>query len=181
MGEGDTLWFMKTTAFLLAVSALLFTGCRFKAPLVKETTLPIDPAVIGLWEPVPEDGKDPEADKRMLVLKFSDTEYIVRQPVGEGVIHYRAYPIELGGVRCVQLEAIGDGKGPLGGDAEITTPFQVVSYQVKDGKLVVSMLSEELFPDKLKTTEALQEAFLKHKDREDLFGEAKEYRKVDGE
>ena len=134
-----------------------------------------------MWEPVPEVGKKPETDNRMLILKFSDTEYMVRQPIGDGVIHYRAYPIELGGVRCVQLEAIGDGKGSLGGDDGITAPFQVVSYQVSDGKLVIRTLNEELFPKALKTTEALQEAFLKHKDREDLFGEPEEYRKVEGE
>ena len=172
---------MKATALLLAAATLFLVGCRFKAPLVKEDTLPIDPAVIGLWEPLPEHGKKAEADKRMVILKFSDTEYMVRQPIGDGVIHYRAYPVELGGIRCVQLEAIGDAKGPLGGGKDIATPFQVVSYKMEGWKLVIRTLNTELFPDTLDTTQALQDAFLAYKDRKDLFTNPQSYRKVEGE
>lgn len=173
---------MKSMTLLLTVATLLFAGCRFKSPLVKEHTIPIDPAVIGLWEPLRKEGKGaegkPEKDMRMLILGFSETEYMVRQPMGDGAIHYRAYPVELGGIRCVQLKAIGDDKGPLGGDKSLTTPYQVVSYETEDAVLVIRTLNDKLFPGSLETTEALQEAFLKNKDKEDLFTNPERYRKI---
>ncbi len=173
---------MKSTAILTAIAAILLAACRYQAPLVAEHTIPIDPAVIGLWEPtVGEKGKEPDANHRMLILKFSNTEYLIRQPIGDGVIHYRGYLIKPGGKTCVQLEAIGDGKGPLGGDGDIVTPFEVVSYEVKDGNLEIRTLNSELLGKGLKTTEALQEAFLKNKDHPELFGDPTVYRKVRAE
>lgn len=168
---------MKAVSISVLVAALVVAACRFEAPLVKEDVLPVDAGVTGLWEPVPEEGK--KAEEPMLILAFSKTEYVIRQPLGDGVFHYRGYPIELGGVRCVQLEAIGTHEGPIDQEGKVDKPFQVVSYELADGKLTVRTLNEELFPDELKTTEALQEAFLKHKDREDLFKEAEVYRRAE--
>lgn len=169
---------MKPAAILTAVAALAFSACQYEVPLVAEHTIPIDPAVIGLWEAVPEGVKKPDADKRMLILKFSDTEYLVRHPLGKEGIHYRAYPIELGGKSCVQLEAIGTEAGPLDWEGDVATPFQVVSYETSDGKLEIRTLNSDLLGKDLKTTKALQEAFLKHKDSNELFNDPENYVKV---
>lgn len=167
----------------MAVGFLLLAGCEFEAPLVAEDRLEIEEEVLGVWMPVPKgerkDGKVADKNKRMIVLEFSDTEYLVQQGLGDGFFTYRAYPIELGGVRCVQLEAIGTDDGPIDSKGEMTAPFQVVSHEFKGGELVVRTLNKRLFPKGLKTTEALQKAFLEQKDKENLFANPEVYRKVE--
>ena len=178
---------------ILISAALLLSGCIYEAPLVAENKLPIDAAIIGLWEPLPQEEKEPEndgdnplkkilehspAETRLLILKFSETEYLISNPVAEHSIHYRAYPIELGGKRCVQLQVIGTNEGSADWENDTPRPFLVCSHETKDGNLIVSNLNEELVGDELKTTAALQEAFLKNKDNPQLFGEPTIYRKV---
>ena len=66
--------------------------------------------MLGLWETLPENSD--EEKERMMILKFSSTEYIIHYPVRENAIYFRAYPIKVGGVSCVQLQAIGFNEGP---------------------------------------------------------------------
>ena len=66
--------------------------------------------MLGLWETLPENSD--EEKERMMILKFSSTEYIIHYPVRENAMYFRAYPIKVGGVSCVQLQAIGSNEGP---------------------------------------------------------------------
>ena len=86
---------------------LLGTSCIYKQPLVRKNALPVDPHFIGLWEEIPENEKTSNRD-RMLVLKYSDTEYLVQQ---DEELYYRGYPIKIGGLDCIQLQLIGSNKG----------------------------------------------------------------------
>ena len=103
----------------------------------------------------------------MLILRYSDTEYIVRQPAGDDGLYYRAYPIRPSGVKWMQLEALGTGNGPIIEDD--FDPFLVASYRLEGGQLEVQTLNTKVVGKKSKTTEALREAFLEKKDAADLF------------
>lgn len=180
---------MKPFALLYA-AALLLSGCIYEAPLVAENKLPIDPAILGLWQPVPEEGKEPEKDgdnplkkilekspedSRLLILQFSAKEYMISE---SNNIHYRAYPIELGGKRCVQLQVIGTNGGPMDWKDEKPRQFLVCFFEVKNGELAVHTLNEELVSGDLRTAAELQEAFLKNKDNPELFGKPTIYKMV---
>ena len=54
--------------------------------------------IIGLWEEVPEGDKPPDPDEKMLILKYSDTEYLVHYPIGRTVTTriYLKAPASLG-------------------------------------------------------------------------------------
>ncbi len=80
----------------------------------------------------------------------------------------------------MQLQVIGTNEGSPDWDDK-PTPFMVHSYEVKNGKLEISTLNPDLIDDDLKTTAALQEAFLKYKDSVELFGDPMVYRKVEAE
>ena len=98
----------------------------------------------------------------MMILKFSSTEYIIHYPVRKNAMYFRAYPIKVGGVSCVQLQAIGSNEGPP--DQGEKGLYHVASYQLSDAKLEIKLLNEKLVDDELKKSADLPLAFLKHKE-----------------
>ncbi len=68
-------------------AVLFLCGCGYETPLTEKHTTPIDPAVLCLWETVLEDRN--EEKERMMILKFSSTEYIIHYPVGENAMYFR--------------------------------------------------------------------------------------------
>ena len=162
---------MKVIMMMFAMAVLLLAGCVYESPFTTEHSIAIDSAVLGLWEPKPDGGEeDSEQDELMMILKYSDTEYLIHDG-----IYYRGYPIELGGISCVQLQIIGTNDGPP--EKDKPDLFYAVSYQLTNGELEIKKLNTDLVDDDLKTTEELQKAFLKHKDNKDLFKDLGVFRK----
>ena len=168
---------MKHAVMLSVLAALLLAGCIYESPLTKEHNISVDSAVLGLWEPIPDEGEEPKHNdweprmfERMMILKYSNTEYLIHYPIGDGW-YYRGYPIQIGGISCVQLQVIG-----IDDEKEL---FHVVSYQLTDGILEFKTLNTDLVDDNLKTTEALVEAFLNHKDNKELFTNPGSFRRTD--
>jgi hypothetical protein len=161
---------------MFALAVLLLAGCEYESPFTKEHSIAIDSAVLGLWEPKIDGDEDTaEQDEIMMILKYSDTEYLIHYPTVEDGIYYRGYPIKIGGKSCVQLQVIGTNDGPPKKDE--TELFYAVSYQLTDSGLEIRTLNTDLVDDELKTTEELRKAFLKHKDNKDLFKDPVVFRK----
>ncbi len=154
----------------MAAAVLLIAGCEYEAPLVTEPTIPIDAEFLGLWKLVPEEGVAPEEDARLIVARYSDTEYLIHYPTNDEGIYYRGYPIQIGSKACVQLEAIGTAEGPV--DADEKGLFHVVSYAITNGTLDVWLLNEKVVSDDYKTSEELRAVFLENIDHPDLFKDA---------
>jgi hypothetical protein len=172
--EGDLK--MRCIQIVLVISVLFFVGCEYESPLTKEHTISIDSSVLGLWELVPEHGKEPDPDERLLVLKYSDTEYLIHYPVGKKGMYFRGYPIKIGHVSCVQVEFIGAQNGPP--DRDKRELFHVVSYALALGKLEIRILNTNLVSDELKDGKALRKALLKHQSNKDLFRDPGKFRKI---
>lgn len=168
---------MKFLSIFPAILIVMLIGCEYEAPLVAEHSLPVDSAVLGLWEEIPEEGKQVDTKDRMLILKYSDTEYLVHYPPeGNDELYYRAYPIKIGGHSCVQLQLIGTDDGALKKD--VKKVFHVVSYQLNDGKLELRLLNTDLLGEGIKTTDDLKRAFLKNKDNKELFKDPGNFRRI---
>jgi len=166
---------MKCMMVLLSIAVLLLVGCDYDSPFTKEHSIAIDSSVLGLWEPKTDAGEDSKQDELMMILKYSDTEYLIHYPTGKDGIYFRGYPIKIGSISCVQLQIIGTGDGPPKKDK--TELFSAVSYQLTDGQLEIKTLDTDLVNDDLKTTDELRKAFLKHKDNKDLFKDPGVFRK----
>jgi hypothetical protein len=167
---------MKCIMMVFTIAALLLAGCDYESPFTEEHSIAIDSAVLGLWEPKPDgDEEDSEQDELMMILKYSDTEYLIHYPTGDDGIYYRGYPITVGGISCVQLQIIGTADGPP--KKNKTERFCAVSHQLTDSGLEIRTLNTDLLDDDPKTTEELRKAFLKHKDDEDLFNDPGVFRK----
>ena len=168
---------MRCVAVLLIVTVLFLAGCKYESPLTKEHAIPVDSSVLGLWEPQPDEKEESAADERMMILKYSGTEYLIHYPPGgNDEAYYRGYPIKIGGISCVQLQVIGTEAGMP--KREVKDLFHVVSYVLKKGILEIRTLNTDLVDNDLKTTEALVQAFLNHKDNKDLFTNSVRFKQI---
>lgn len=162
---------------MFVTAILLLVGCEYESPLTKEHNIAVDPAVLGVWEPIQVTDDKAKQDERMIILKYSDTEYLIHYPSGgRDQAYYRGYPIKIGGVSCVQLQIIGTDEGPLQKDEKGL--FSVASYHLTAGKLEINLLNTDLVDDALKTSAELRQAFLKHKDNKELFEDPGVFRKI---
>ena len=168
---------MKFIMMMFATIIFMLVGCQYESPLTKELNIAIDPAVLGVWEPIQDKNDKPQQDERMIILKYSDTEYLIHYPPGANdEAYYRGYPIRIGGLSCVQLQIIGTDDGPLQNDEKDL--FLVASYRLTGGKLEIKTLNTDLVDKDLKTTDGLRKAFLKHEDNKDLFKDPGFFRKI---
>ena len=168
---------MRIVTALLIVTFLFLAGCRYEKPLVKEHAIPVDSTVLGLWELQSGEGQGPGSVERLVILKFSDTEYLIHYPPGgNDEAYYRGYSINLGGISCVQLQVIGTKDGMPKNDFKAA--FTVVSYELKNGTLEIRTLNPDLVDDELKTTEALAQAFLNHKGDKNLFIDPARFKRI---
>ncbi len=164
---------MKQFSILPAVFILILAACTYDSPITEEHSIPIDQALLGLWEPLSGDDQDP-----LLVLKLSDTEYQIHNFGRDSGIYFRGYAIEVEGVPAVQLQVLGDDYGPVDETAE--RRYSVVSYRLVNGELEVSELNTDLVDEDLETSEAIRQAFVVHKDNKDLFTDPILFRKIQG-
>jgi len=164
--------YLTYTALLVAA---LSAGCQYEAPLETAHTIPIDQSVLGLWEPVPDEGEESDPDGRMLILPFSETEYSIHYPTVPDGLYYRAYPVTVDGISCVQLEVIGNRKGVL--DPDEKERYHVITYGFKGKQLEIKTLNEDWVNDELKTTSSIRKAFQKNKNKKDLFSDPGLFRK----
>ena len=168
---------MKNLFPLLAIVLSLTSGCVHEAPLTKENTLAIEPALLGLWELVPGEAKgDPEED-RMVVMRWSDTEYLAQLPLGAEGDYYRAYPVEIGGHSLIQAEFLGNCSREWYPPEK--TFYPILRYELVEGILIISSLNPEVVDVEITDSEVLRESFLKNKDRQDLFNPPAHFRRVD--
>ncbi len=159
---------------IIAVT-LFIAGCQYLAPLTEEHNIAVDPSVIGLWEEVPDGDKPPDPDDRMLILKYSDTEYLVHYPTRKDEGYYRVYPIKINGIPCVQIQLIGTADGDVKkGDRK----YQVATYSVSNNELEIKTLNTDLVDKDLPDTASIRQAFLKNKDKKDLFTNPGKFRRV---
>ena len=172
--EGGSV--MKAVALFLIVAGLIAAGCEYQAPLTDEHKLPVDPAVLGLWEPVPdgEVSSDPDRE-RLVVLEYSATEYLVHYPTDKDGQYFRGYPIKIAGVPCVQIQLIGSATGDVKKEART---YQVVSYKLSNGELSLTTLNTAVVDKSLKDSAALRRAFEKNKNNHELFVNPGRFRKV---
>ena len=161
------------TVFVL----FILTACDFDVPLVGEASLPIDQALLGTWEAIPEDRDEQKTPERIVISQESAKLYVIEHIDGESIIYFKGWLAELEGSHFMQVEVTGDNdKGPVG--AEDDNLFSVVSYALDNGKLVVRSLNTDLVDAELADTVALQAAFAANRDNPSLFHEPGRFRKL---
>ena len=166
---------MKRITWVLFTGIFFLAACDYDVPLVAEHNIPIDHAILGTWEFIPDQTDDDEYQLR--ILKFSETEYLVHDSEDDGGdLYFRAYAINLGGVSAVQLEFLGDDKKPVKSDGE--NRYLVASYKILDGMLEIRTLNSELVSAESADAESLRKVFLEHKENPELFNDPGLFRRL---
>lgn len=166
---------MRTLLPVLALALVLCGGCVYEVPVTPDHAIPVDPAMVGLWQAVPEPGQAEAPDERMLVLQYSETEYAIRYPSGKDAMYFRGYPIKVGNLRCVQVQLIGAEDRPVkDGDRK----YQVVTCQLADGVLEVRTLNPDVISKAATTSADLARAIRANLADPALFKDPGRFRKV---
>ena len=162
--------FLPFIVFLL----LFVAACEYQEPLSEKQNIRIDQALLGLWEPVPEKNEPKPSGEWILALKYSDTEYIIHYQTGTDSMYFRAYPLKIGDISCVQLQLIGNASGPL---AKTEPAYQVAFVTLTGDEATIRMMNTSVVGRDL-AGPALREAFLKNSKNADLFREPVKFRRV---
>jgi hypothetical protein len=157
----------------------LMLACNHEAPLAEPQGHAIDTRVLGTWTALNEHGEvGPKADQ-ITIYPFGKQAYMIIDH-GRSPQYFRAYPIRVSGVECVQLELLAevDEERHLKetkDEDKTPKPFMVVKYELKDGKLLVRYLNPDLAGEDLGTTKSLQKAFKENVENPNLFVEPTTY------
>ena len=157
---------MKKIAWSVMLGALLAGACVYDVPVTTDHAIPIDEAILGAWESVPEGNDDPVQAR---IFRFSETEYLVHYLEDDWDVYFRAYAIDVGGVSAIQLEVLGDKDEVV--EQGASERYTVAAYRMLDGKLEVRTLNSELVSAGIEDSESLRAEILKHREHPELFNE----------
>lgn len=161
---------MKKMMIVSAVCALL-AGCDYTVPLVKTADMPIDPAVVGLWQRTGDDNKH----EGLLVLPLNKREYLVVFPAGsKDAMFARGCLWRDGGATLVQLDWFGTGRGDLPEDKRT---FQYAAYTVEPDTLSIRLLNPEVVAKDITSHDALVKAITDNRNDPKLFRAEMMFRK----
>ncbi len=166
---------MKLKIIFIIALIFLIAGCEYETSLTDEHVIPVDKAVLGLWEAIPEKTGDSGSKEKMMVLKYTDTEYLIHYPTGDEGFYFRGYPIRIGEISCVQIRLIGDSKG---GIKTADRKYHVISYQFVKGELEIKTLNTDMVDKNIIDRNKLKKAFLKNKNKGELFINPVGFKKV---
>lgn len=166
---------MKRIIMVVTAMVIVSTGCEYQVPLADKQDIPVDEAVLGLWEQLPERDAAANPENNMLVLKYTEKEYLVHYPTGKDGMYFRGYPIKIAGKIYMQIQLIGTKDGDI---EKKDRKYHVVSYVLSDGQLEIKTLNSELVDKNLQDSAKLTEAFLKNKDNKTLFKDPGKFRRT---
>lgn len=165
---------MKRLLLLLAILLIFVAACEYQNPLSENQNVPIDPALLGLWVPSPDNNEPPPPNEWILALKYSDTEYMIQYQTGSDSMYFRAYPIKIGDISCMQLQLIGYSSGPI---KKSDLPYQVALFTLNGDTVTIAMLNTSLVNKDLRGA-ALKDAFLKNSKNANLFREPAKFKRI---
>jgi len=164
------------SASVLSLLMLVLCGCEYAVPLAKNPAVAIDPNVIGVWSPKQDECGEEEREEKMVILPFSENEYMIIYPAGEEEMYFRAYTVELDGLSVIQLCWLGQRQRPL---SKSQKPYQVCKYELNDGILSIQVLNSKVIDRRADTSEALAASLLDKKADPELFQEPARFQKAE--
>jgi hypothetical protein len=168
---------MKKFILPVLIVTALAVGCVHQTPISTEHTIAIDPELLGLWERIPSEAKGDPAEDLMVILKWSETEYVAQVPRSEKGDFYRAYLVEIGGRQVLQAHSLGSSWGEIHEDGRVIYP--IINYRIVEGILAISTMNPRVVDDNITDSEALREAILANINRQDLFEPPGHFRRAE--
>ena len=129
-------------ACFLAAAALLLAGCDYDAPLTPAPTHPVDPRLLGDWEPVKKD--DPK-DPSMHVRAWDDSTYAIA--IEDDV--YRVWHSDFAGQPFVSVQDLNTSTRKY--------CYYTWSLSADGAQLTLRRVRNEVVPEKTMPAAAIQQ------------------------
>jgi hypothetical protein len=156
---------MKKLLLLFGVAVLL-TGCDNEVPLTYQADIPVDNELLGLWEFVPSADEMPVQGKfTMLILKFSNNEYLIKYCENQDVLYFKGYIVKLENLPLIQLECIGFKDETF----DDKSRYSIVKYTKENNNLRIEILNPDVISRNCKSSEELRKEILANKNNKELF------------
>lgn len=160
----------------LLILALILAGCAYDVPLSEPQDLPLNLALIGIWESLPDSEAVTDDAQQMIVLPCGDGEFFVHIRSGPEGLYCRAYPIVVEGERYHQVQLIGTVDST---SLSVAGGYHVVWCRLAEGILEVRTLNTDRVDTGIATSAALLAAFRERRTDPDLFIDPARFRRVD--
>ncbi len=145
---------------MLLLVGLSTSGCHFSEPITTRHDVPIDENILGRWQ-------SRKSHLNLLILKYSDTEYLIRKVnTGPGksndtepyIEYFRGYPFEIAGTRYIQLQILGiqEDKKSSHIKVNIDDPYIVTYYRIEGDTMKTWFLDIPLKGDEKSLLESLR-------------------------
>lgn len=143
---------MNANLLLALACGVTLAGCDYTVPLNETPELPIDSALIGVWERTTNQGEK----QRLLVLPLSKNEYLVSFPAqAKDALFARASLCKTAGKTFLQLAWFGTAKGVTPEDSRV---YQYATYAVAGDTLKGRLLNAEVVDREAASSAALAAA-----------------------
>lgn len=158
---------------LSAVLVLLFlSACKYTSPLSEQPGAPIDTGILGKWQQLAENGHQAAS---VMILPYAETEYLIVYSGKEQDLYFRGYPLDLAQENLVQIRFIGTSRKRV---EKENRKYDVVRYDAGRQVLSVALLNEDVIDRDLQTTAAMQDAFRRQSENENLFKKFGDFKRV---
>ena len=159
----------------LLILALILAGCAYDVPLSEPQDLPLNLALIGIWETLPDSTAVTDDTQQMIVLPCGDGEFFVHVRSGPEGLYVRAYPIAVDGERYHQVQLIGTVDST---SLSVAGGYHLVWCRLVDGILEVRTLNTDLVDTGIASSAELLTAFREQRSDPDLFIDPARFRRV---
>lgn len=157
---------------IVFTACVLLVGCDYNVPLVKTADIPIDAALLSLWQRPGDDNKI----ESLLVLPFNKHEYLIVFPSGEeNAMFARGCLWRNENTTLVQLDWFGTARGEF---PENKRTFQYAAYTIETDKLSVRLLNPDVVLRDIASSDELAKAIAANKDDPKFFREKMVFQRV---
>lgn len=151
--------------YISLLAAFIFAmGCVYEEPFAKHDNSRIDEKLLGHWK-FSEDNKD-KGKIEMLIMKYSDTEYLVKYITGDNPFYFRAYNVTIGDIKAVQVQWIGLEKGILEQDSR---KYNLLKYTLDRDSLEIRFINDSLISKDIRNSSTLRDKVMENSKNPGLF------------
>lgn len=143
--------------------------------LSEECNIPINPDILGMWELIIPSEENNGDKFNLSIFKFNEYEYlIVLRNENEDDLLFRAYEVDVDGIKVVQVQMRLDGM--YFSEAASNKIYTIAFYKLNNDILELFIIESKQI--KINNCEELKKHILKNKNNLQFFPEFGKYRKT---
>jgi len=164
---------IKHLCILPLVYFVFIMGCTYEKPFAQPDNSLIDEKLLGHWKFSEENKNGSKIE--MLIMKYSDTEYLVKYITGDNPFYFRAYNVSIGDITAVQVQWIGLEKGIL---EDNNRKYNLLKYTLERDSLEIRFINDLLISKDIRSSSTLRNKVLENSKNPELFNTPGKFERV---